>query len=130
MNIEHIAIWTNNLEVLKEFYITFFGAEASSQYINPTRKLESCFLTFEHGARLELMFIPELTSGIKVPSTINLTGYAHLAFSVGSKDNVNKLTATLMAFGSPVLEGPRHTGDGYYESSILDPDGNRIEITV
>jgi lactoylglutathione lyase len=129
MQIEHVAIWTKNLEALKEFYIQYFGARAGNKYINPKRGFESYFLQFASGARIEIMSLSTLRqseSNHENPAV----GYAHLAFSTGSKEMVDKLTARLQAAGFELLSGPRTTGDGYYESVILDPDGNQIEITV
>jgi len=133
MVIEHMGLWTDNLERLKSFYETYFGASAGDRYVNPRKQFESYFLTFASGARLELMRRPNLPNGVRNlhdSGDAPRAGYAHLAFSVGSKQQVDDLTARLRAAGCPVVDGPRTTGDGYYESSVLDPDGNRIEITV
>lgn len=129
MHIEHVAIWTKNLERLKAFYETYFQAKAGAKYVNPAKQFESYFLTFSSGARLELMYRPD------IPVSRNdvepqFTGYIHLAFSVGSKEQVDTLTARLQKDGYHIVDGPRRTGDGYYESVVLDPDGNRVEITV
>jgi lactoylglutathione lyase len=130
MRIEHIAIWTKNLEELKEFYVTHFQATASAKYVNPAKQFESYFLTFPSGAvRLELMRKPALRESPD-DTGFQATGYAHLAFSVGSEEQVDALTAQLQELGFLVVDGPRYTGDGYYESCVLDPDGNRIEITI
>ena len=129
MKIEHIAIWTQNLEELKTFYETYFGAQTGSKYVNRDKAFESYFLSFSSGARLELMQSPKITEPSDDSNT-QLTGYAHLAFSVGSKEHVQSLTARLRADGHTVVSPPRVTGDGYYESVVLDPDGNRIEITL
>jgi len=129
MRIEHVAIWTRRLEQLREFYETFFGASASAKYVNQETRFESYFLTFSSGARLELMQAPKVedSSG---SLGFQRAGYAHLAFSVGSREQVEELTAHLSAAGYQVASAPRFTGDGYYESVVLDPDGNRIEITI
>lgn len=129
MRIEHVAIWTNDLERLKDFYKIYFKGVSGEKYINTAKNFESYFLTFESGSRLELMKMPT------IPETKNdplkqFTGIIHLAFSVGSKEKVDQLTEKLKLDGFSVLDGPRTTGDGYYESTVLDPDGNRIEITV
>lgn len=129
MTIEHIAIWTKNLEKLKDFYVTYFGGTPNEKYTNPNKAFESYFLTFDKGARLELMQMPA------VPANLNdaekqYTGIIHLAFSLGSREKVDDLTQTLAASGYRIIRGPRETGDGYYESEILDPEGNRLEITV
>lgn len=129
VQIEHFAIWTKDLERLKRFYEVYFGAQAGEKYVNPAKQFESYFLSFGFGPRLELMARPD------IPETLNdavaqFTGYIHLAISVGSAAAVDALTARLQQDGYPVLDGPRQTGDGYYESVVLDPDGNRVEITV
>ena len=130
MRIEHIAIWTKNLEELKEFYVTYFQATASAKYVNPAKQFESYFLTFPSGGvRLELMRKPALGESLD-DTGVQTIGYAHLAFSVGSKEQVDALTARMQEHGFMLIDGPRHTGDGYYESCVLDPDGNRIEITI
>ncbi len=131
MKIEHVAIWTTQLEALKDFYVTHFSARAAApKYVNPKRQFESYFLSFpDGGARLELMRVPglaDLHRGDGTPSV----GYAHIAISVGSKQAVDDITAALQQAGVPVLDGPRTTGDGYYETLVLDPDGNRVEITI
>lgn len=128
MKIEHIAIWTENIEQLKEFYETYFGAVSGEKYVNREKRFQSYFLTFHSGARLEIMQRPDIKSREKYYG--EYYGYAHLAISVESEEEVNKLTGQLMQDGFKILDGPRRTGDGYYESVILDPDGNRIEITV
>ena len=129
MNIGHIAIWTKNLEKMKDFYGTHFQASAGPKYVNPHSGFESFFLSFSSGARLELMYMPGITLSGNDPEK-QFTGYIHLALSTGSESAVNDLTEELRKAGCPVLDGPRRTGDGYYESVILDPDGNRIEITI
>lgn len=127
MHIEHIAIWTRQLEALKTFYETYFGAQANQKYTNPKKQFESYFLTFKNGARLEIMQIPAVSDRQTTAPTL---GYAHLAFSVGSRQEVDRLTGQLRADGFIIEGPPRVTGDGYYESIVLDPEGNRIEITV
>jgi lactoylglutathione lyase len=129
MRIEHIAIWTLDLERLRQFYETYFGGRANAKYVNPRTQFESYFITFADGARLELMQRPDVpTSANDVE--LQFTGYIHVAFSVGSREAVDALTDRLRIDGYPILDGPRTTGDGYYESTTLDPGGNRIEITV
>jgi lactoylglutathione lyase len=127
MHIEHIAIWTQQLEALKTFYETYFAARTNQKYTNPKTHFESYFLTFDAGPRLELMQRPDIMGAQAVQQQV---GYAHLAFSVGSKEEVDRLTQRLAEDGYQVVGQPRTTGDGYYESVVLDPDGNRVEITV
>lgn len=129
MHIEHIAIWTTQLEELKDFYVTYFEGKANEKYTNPFKHFSSYFISFDSGARLELMYKPS------VPPTLyktgqEFTGITHLAFSVGSREEVNLLTEKLRFSGITIVGEPRQTGDCYYESVILDPDGNRIEITA
>ncbi|MFK4414660.1 MULTISPECIES: VOC family protein [Bacillus] len=126
MKIEHVAIWVNDLEGMRDFYKQYFGGEENSLYHNPKKQFESYFITFEGGARLELM----RQVGIDGNTQTQTMGYAHIAFSVGSKEKVNELTNILREAGYPVLNGPRTTGDGYYESVVSDPEGNQIEITI
>lgn len=126
MKIEHLAIWTTELERLKDFYVRFFGAKASNKYVNPGKAFESYFLSFDSGARLEIMRRPDL---IPRGAEGNRIGLSHVAFSVGSTERVDMLTEELRHAGYVVADGPRRTGDGYYESVILDPDSNRIELT-
>ncbi|HGH7182818.1 VOC family protein [Bacillus luti] len=126
MKIEHVAIWVNDLERMRDFYKQYFGGEENSLYHNPKKQFESYFITFEGGARLELM----RQVGIDETVQTQTIGYAHIAFSVGSKEKVNQLTDMLREAGYPVLNGPRTTGDGYYESVVSDPEGNQIEITI
>lgn len=126
MKIEHLAIWVRDLEKMKEFYSKYFGASVGEKYSNPKKEFESYFLTFDEGARIELM----KKSGIHKSSQEELIGLAPIAISVGSKSIVDQLTERLRADGYSVTGEPRTTGDGYYESVILDPEGNRVEITV
>ncbi len=129
MHIEHIAIWTQDLEKLKEFYETYFEAQAGDKYINPRKQFTSYFLSFASGARLELMQKPDIPDSKNDPFK-QFAGIIHFAISVGSEAAVDALTERLAKDGYPTLDGPRRTGDGYYESVVLDPEGNRIEITV
>ena len=129
MTIEHVAIWTRDLERLSGFYRTYFRAASGPRYVNPDTHFESVFLSFPSGARLELMRAPGAVDSPAHRQERPL-GYAHLAFSVGSVEAVDALTARLREDGYRVLDGPRRTGDGYYESTVLDCDGNRIEITI
>ena len=127
MKIEHIAMYVNDLEKARDFFVKYFNAVSNNGYHNKTTDFRSYFLTFEDGARLEIMTRPGMEDGEK---TEKRTRYIHIAFSVGSKEAVDELTAKLKEDGYPVISGPRTTGDGYYESCILGPEGNQIEITV
>lgn len=128
MHLDHFALWTTDLERLKAFYVTYFGATAGEKYVNPTRGFESYFLSFAGGARLEIMTQPSVAS--ERPLGAPAAGYAHLAIAVGSVERVEALTETLRSAGFTIAGAPRWTGDGYYESVVLDPDGNVIELTV
>lgn len=127
MKIDHIAMYVNNLEETKDFFIKYFEATSNDGYHNKTTGFRSYFLTFGDGARLEIMNHPDMQDCEK---GIRRTGYIHIAFSLGSKEKVDQLTARLKNDGFQVLSGPRTTGDGYYESCIIAIEGNQIEITV
>ena len=127
MRIEHIAMYVKDLEATKEFFCKYFDAVSNEVYYNDRTEFHSYFLSFEDGARLEIMNRPELEEG---NTSALRTGYIHIAFSVGNKKKVDELTARLNADGYEVISGPRITGDGYYESCIVGIDGNMIEITV
>lgn len=127
MVIEHVALFFDDLEKARDFFIKYFGADSNEGYHNETTDFRSYFLSFDSGARLEIMNKPGIGEGIK---GIETTGYSHIAFSVGSKEEVDRMTGQLKEDGFEVVRGPRTTGDGYYESCIVDLEGNSIEITV
>lgn len=127
--IEHIAIRTPDLKRSRRFYEKYFDAKAGPVYHNPDKNFSSYFLEFETGARLELMHQPAGNPSVKVDQE-NPRGYAHLAISVGSEEAVNNLTEKLRTDGYRVKGEPRRTGDGYWESVVLDPDENLLEITA
>jgi lactoylglutathione lyase len=128
MRIAHVAIWTADLERLRAFYEQHFGAKAGPAYVNPAKGFSSYFLQLDDGARLELMSKAAIAPAAGVPAG-ERAGYAHVALSLGSRESVVAATDRLRAAGVPVVDGPRVTGDGYFESVVLDPDGNRIELT-
>ena len=125
MKIEHIAIWTKDLEKMKQFYLEFFDLKSNEKYHNPSKQFSSYFLSFADGARIELMHRPD----IRLEDNHQL-GLTHFAISVGSTEAVDQLTERIRSKGHPVIGEPRTTGDGYYESVIADPEGNHIEITT
>lgn len=127
MKIEHAAMYVNNLEAARDFFVNYLDGKTNDGYQNKTTGFRSYFISFDGGARLEIMNKPQLDDAEK---STNRTGYAHLAFSAGSKDAVDKLTERLKKDGFEVLSGPRTTGDGYYESCIIGIENNLIEITV
>lgn len=129
MRIDHIALWTADLERCKQFYVVYFGAVAGENYVNPVKGFTSCFLSFTDGARIEAMSTTKL-SPVAIEAGAQRMGLTHLAISLGSEALVDELTQKLRNDGFPILDGPRRTGDGYYESVTLDPDGSRIEITA
>jgi len=156
MKIEHVAIWVKNIDKVCEFYRKYFGGVVHSLYYNPTKQFSSRFITFEDGARLEVMHRPDsnISLGTSAPSQpytsrssakkirsvshlmnsntfhVEHSGYAHICFSVGSRDKVNRLTQQMSNDCVIIIKQPRVTGDGYYESVVLDPEGNKVEITV
>lgn len=128
MKIEHLAIWVKDLERLRDFYVTSFGAVAGNRYHNPAKNFTSYFLSFDDGPRLELMHKPHISN--KLYRGEEYLGLVHFAISVGTWQKVDALTEHLRNSGFEIVGEPRTTGDGYYESVVLDPEGNRIEITV
>ena len=127
MKIEHIAMYVNDLEAARNFFIKYFGASSNAGYHNKKTNFQSYFLTFKDGPRLEIMNKPVMENPEK---TLNRTGFIHIAFSAGSKEKVDELTSRLIFDGYDVVSGPRVTGDGYYESCVIAFEGNQIEITV
>lgn len=129
MKIEHIAIWTDNLERLKAYYLKFFEGMASNKYTNNLTGFSSYFISFQSGARLEIMTKPGIPENLNDRVITQHKGIIHLAFGVETKKEVDEKAEQLQAAGYPILKGPRKTGDGYYEFETLDPDNNRIEVT-
>ncbi len=127
MRIEHLALWVKDLELMKNFYETYFAARAGSLYHNESKAFKSYFLSFDSGCRLELMQRADMQ---RSGSEAEHFGLAHFAVSVGSSEKVDQLTARLDRDGYIIYGKPRTTGDGYYESVVQDPEGNRIEITI
>jgi lactoylglutathione lyase len=129
MTLEHVAIWTRQLENLREFYITYFNGVSNEKYINSSKGFESYFISFESGARLELMYRPDVPESLNASVSQHL-GLTHLAFAVGTMAEVDQKAGEMRSAGFPILSGPRKTGDGYYEFETLDPDGNRLEVSA
>lgn len=129
MKIEHIGIWVKDLEQMKNFFVKYFSMKSGEKYTNPKKKFSSYFLTFRNSdARIELMTKTDIIHSAR--SRSNIYGYAHIAIGVGSKIKVNELTNVLKRDGFKIIDEPRTTGDGYYESVVEDPEGNLIEITL
>ena len=120
MKIEHIGIWVNDLEMMREFYMDYFNLTSNKKYYNPTKEFSSYFLSFYSGPRIELMHMPTMTGG---------SGMNHIAIQLDTKDRVDVLTDIFRVDGYEIVGEPRTTGDGYYESVIKDPEGNLIELT-
>ena len=129
MTLEHVAIWTTQLEKLKDFYVKYFDGVANSQYTNEAKQFHSYFLTFRSGARLELMSMPGIPGNTNDTITKQHLGIIHLAFGVDTIAEVDQKANELKAGGFLILSGPRKTGDEYYEFETLDPDNNRVEVT-
>jgi lactoylglutathione lyase len=127
MKIEHIAMYVNELESARDFFVKYLGGVSNDGYHNVKTGFRSFFISFEDGARLEIMNKPSMED---IEKPVNRTGYIHIAFSVGSVEEVDRLTRVFREDGYEVLSGPRTTGDGYYESCIVGIEGNQIEITV
>ncbi|MBC1890340.1 glyoxalase/bleomycin resistance/extradiol dioxygenase family protein [Listeria booriae] len=126
MKIEHVAIWVADIERAKDFYTRYFEGVANDKYVNETKGFASYFITYPSGARLEVMTRTDVTAQKETA----MLGWAHIAFSLGSKERVDSLTKELEGAGYTLESGPRTTGDGYYESVILDSEGNQVEITA
>ena len=127
MVIEHVAMYVNDLERARDFFVNFLNGESNGGYHNERTGFKSYFITFDGGARLEIMNKPDMSDEDKDPDR---TGYAHIAFSAGSREWVDELTERIKNAGYEVISGPRTTGDGYYESCIVAVEGNQIELTV
>ncbi len=127
MKIDHIAIWAEDIELLRKFYMRYFNMICNDKYVNPKKNFSSYFLSFDDGgARIEMMNIP----GKDAPASRgDLKGLAHFAISVGCKENVDDMAQRLRKDGYTILSDPRTTGDGYYECAVADPEGNYVEIT-
>ena len=125
MNIAHVAIWTKDLEAMKDFYIRYFKGESNEKYSNPIKQFESYFISFENGTKLELMRKQSINKSLDTEERLGIT---HIAFKLGTKEAVFSLTETLRSDGYKIVGEPRTTGDGYFESVVLDVEGNRIEL--
>ncbi len=128
MKLEHVAIWTVDIELMRAFYEKYFGGRSSPRYVNERKRFTSYFLTFPGGGRLELMHRPDIQRIPDSQASPEFIGYAHLGVELGARAAVDALTKRLQGDGFPLLDGPRQTGDGYYESMVADPEGNRIVI--
>jgi len=125
MNIAHIAIWTKDIESMKDFYTRYFKGVSNEKYTNPIKGFESYFISFESGAQLELMRKESVDTSLETEERLGIT---HIAFKLGSKDAVLSLTEKLRSDGFSIVGEPRTSGDGYFESVVLDVEENRIEL--
>lgn len=128
MVLEHVAIWTDNIEKLKSYYSNYFGGVSNEMYINKSKEFKSYFLTFKSGTRLEIMTMPNIPNNANDTIMDQHKGIIHLAFGVSTVKEVDDKAEQLKADGFKILRGPRLTGDGYYEFETLDPDNNRLEV--
>ena len=129
MIIDHVAIWTTQLEKLKDFYVKYFNGRANEKYLNKERHFESYFVAFDSGTRLELMQMPGIPQNLNDPVGKQYQGIIHLSFGMENMDMVDEKLIELTQDGFKILRGPRKTGDGYWEFETLDPDNNRIEVS-
>jgi lactoylglutathione lyase len=129
MKIHHVAIWTRDIERMKDFYVKYFNCKSNNKYCNTKKEYESYFLEFSDGAQLELMKMSSIPDSLNNFENQHI-GLIHFAVSVGSRETVDSLTEQLRADGYKIVSNPRQTGDGFYESCALDPENNRIEITI
>jgi len=126
VTVDHVALWVRELDAMADFYASWFGGSAGPEYRNAAKGFASRFVDFGSGARLELMRRADRLG----PDPDGRAGWAHLCFSAGGRDRVDALAAAFRAAGVTVADGPRLTGDGYYELVVLDPEGNRVELTA
>ncbi|WP_276392797.1 VOC family protein [Eudoraea chungangensis] len=129
MKIEHIALWTNQLEKMKKFYVNWFSGTASNKYLNDKTGFKSYFIDFMSGSRLEIMQKQDIPENSNDTVHKQHIGLIHIAFGVDTMEEVDSMAIKMKSAGLRVLRGPRKTGDGYYEFETLDPDNNRLEIT-
>ena len=130
MTLEHVAIWTKDIERLRQYYERFFGGKSNNLYLNHKKNFSSYFITFQGGARLEIMSMPGIPENKNNTEVDQHEGIIHLAFGVNTMEEVDVKAQQLRTEGFAILSGPRKTGDGYYEFETLDPDGNRLEVTT
>ena len=130
MVIDHVAIWTTQLEKLKDYYAKYFNGRPNKKYLNKDRHFESYFVSFDSGTRLELMQMPGIPQNLNDPAGKQYQGIIHLSFGMDNMDRVDDKFNELTKDGYKILRGPRKTGDGYWEFETLDPDNNRIEVSA
>lgn len=126
VRLEHVALWVRDLDAVAAFYARYFDARVGARYENPRKGFQSRFVEFGSGARLEIM----ARSDVVTRGPVDSLGWAHVAIVVGDEAAVDALAARFEAGGVALLDGPRRTGDGYYEFVVQDPEGNRVEVTA
>jgi lactoylglutathione lyase len=126
VRIEHVALWVRDLDAVAAFYARYFGARVGELYRNPKKGFASRFLEFSSGARLEVM----TRTDVATRAAPDQLGLAHVAIAIGDEAAVDALAARFAADGVALVDGPRRTGDGYYECVVCDPEGNRVEIAA
>lgn len=130
MKIEHIAIWTGNLERLKDYYSKYFEGKPGEKYTNEKKGFHSYFISFNSGSRIEIMTMPSVTDNLGYDKKQYQKGITHIAFGMDTKQQVDEKAKQLQSDGFKISSGPRKTGDEYYEFETFDPDENRIEVTT
>jgi lactoylglutathione lyase len=127
MKIDHIALWVDDLEKMRNFYLQYFDTASGELYINPAKKFSSYFISFYGGgSRIELMNRQDI---VKINATPGLTiGLTHLAVTAGNSTIVNEMVELFRKDGYKIIGEPRISGDGYYEAVILDPENNVVEL--
>jgi lactoylglutathione lyase len=130
MVIDHVAIWTPQLEKLKDYYVRYFNGKSNEKYLNKERHFESYFISFDSGTRLELMQMPGIPHNLNDTVGKQHMGIIHLSFGVENMEKVDDKFRELINDGYKILRGPRKTGDGYWEFETLDPDNNRVEVAA
>lgn len=129
MRIDHIAIWCDDLERMREFYTTYFGCSANDIYRTPGKGYASYFLTFSSGtARIELMHRTDIC--IEPEKRGFEKGWAHLSICVGEREDVDSMVERLHSDGHRIIGPTRLTGDGYYEAVVEDVEGNVVELVA
>jgi len=128
MKLDHLAIWADNPETLRDYYIRYFGAKSNNVYINEKNNFHSYFLSFDSGARIEIMHKPGIPRNLNDTVDAQHKGLIHFAFETDTMEEVDAKASQLEADGYKILRGPRKTGDGYYEFETVDPENNRLEV--
>jgi lactoylglutathione lyase len=127
MNIEHIGVVVSDLEKMKSFYESFFGGKSGNRYKNASKNFQSYFIEFDEGCRLELM---KCLPDSNFEKGENTRGINHFTYEVSSQEEVDNKFRTASGFDVKIVENPRWSGLGDYVGTLLDPEGNKIEILL